>query len=151
LSSASDTATDETGQSTAPAIAGSAIRYRWFLAALGIYAGATLVFIYVEPILVRVFGPNPCCQTEGLGTTRIAALAWLGLCVLTAFLARCFLLRALLPTEGWGSAVLGTLKGVWLFFVFGMMFFLAAYQMDRFGLGFLLTIVLLVMENLKSP
>ena len=84
MSSASDTATDEAGQSAAPAIAGSAIRYRWFLAALGVYAGATLVFLYVEPLLVRFFGPNPCCQTEGLGPTRIAALAWLGFCALAA-------------------------------------------------------------------
>ena len=145
MSSASDTATDGAGQSEAPAVVGSAIRYRWVLAALCVYAGATLVFLYIEPLLVRIFGPNPCCPTEGLGTTRIAALAWLGLCALTACVARCFLLRALLPMEGWGAAALGTLKGVWLFFVFGIMFFLAAYQMDRFGLVFLLTIVLLAL------
>ena len=59
--------------------------------------------------------------------------------------SRCCLLRALLPLESWGAAVLGTLKGVWLFIVFGIMFFLAAYQMERFGFGFLLTIVLLAL------
>lgn len=143
MSSTANTATDEAAPVAVPRAA--AFRYRWFFAALGVYAGATLVFLYAEPLLVRVFGPNPCCQTEGLGTMRIAALAWLGLCALAACFGRCFLLRALLPMEGWGSALLGTLKGVWLFFVFGVMFFLAAYQMDRFGLGFLLTIVLLAL------
>ena len=76
---------------------------------------------------------------------RIGALSWLGLCVLTAVFARCFLLRFLLPRGRWAEAILGSLKGVWLFPVFGMMIFLAVHQMDRFGLGFLLTIVLVAL------
>ena len=110
---------ETSGQKQDPAPPRAPFRFRWLLAAFGLYVSLFGFLRYAEFFLVEVFGPNPCCIGEAISGTRLASLSWLGLCLLAAFFGRSFTICFLFPEIAWPAALWRAFTGLWVIVAVG--------------------------------